>query len=186
MTGPAFRYIRMCAAMTEGTGKCLMLGHCLLHQLADFFVAGHAGCSRRCQGIVNLQRMMGRMATQTIRGHLTLCMGFMTLETIRDLAVYFMAERTGLLRMGTLVIGEILTGAFVTGEARFFYVIGKMQGKWLMGIGMAGQAVLKFKMRSAFMAHRTFWYDIFPPGRMFTMAVKTGNRCLVLAAVTCN
>ena len=110
MTGSAFRHIRVRAAVAEGTGKCLMLGHCLLHQFTDFFVACHAECPRCCQGIVNLQRMVGRMASQTIRGHLALGMGFMALETIRDLAVYLMAERTGLLCMG-LLSHQILTSS---------------------------------------------------------------------------
>jgi hypothetical protein len=107
MTGLAFWHIRVLAAVTEGTGKCLMLGHCLFHQLADLFVAGHAECSRRCHGIVNLQRMVSRMAAKTVTDHLALGMGFMTLGTIGDLAVYLMAERTGLLCMSALIIDEV-------------------------------------------------------------------------------
>jgi hypothetical protein len=87
--------------------------------------------------------------------------------------------------MSALIIDEVLAGSFMASETRFFYVISKLQVKRLMGIGMAGKAVLQFKMGPAFMAHRAFRYDIFPPGRMLAMAIKAGNRCLVHAAVTC-
>ena len=153
MTGLALWYGRMRSTVAEGTGKCLVLGHCFLQQLANFFVACNAECSWRCHGIFNLQRMMGRMATQTVTGNLLRSMGFMTLGAIGDLAVDLMAERTGLLGMGALKIGKVLTWSFMAGKARLFYIIGKMQGKRLMGVGMAGKAILQFKMRLAFVAH---------------------------------
>ena len=186
VTGLALGHIRMLTAVAEGTGKCLVLGHCFLQQRADFFVACNAECSWRCHGIFNLQRMMGRMATQTVTGNLLRSMGFMTVGAIGDPAVDLMAERTGLLCMGALKIGKILTWSFMAGKARLFDIIGKIQGKRLMGIGMAGKAVLQFKVGLAFMAHRASRYDIFTPGRMLPMAVKTGNCCLVFATVVRN
>jgi len=186
MAGPALRHIRMRAAVTEGTGKCLMLGYRLLQKLADLFMTGDAECSRSGQGIVDLQRMVGRMAAQAVRAHLALGMRFMALGTIRYLAVYLMAEGTELLRMGTLIIGKVLTGPFMAGKTGIFYIRGKIQGKWLMRIGMAAEAVVQFKMGLAFMAPGALRYDIFTPGRMLFMTIKTGNLCLVLAAVTGN
>ena len=51
---------------------------------------------------------MGRVATQTVTGNLLCSMWFMTHKTIGDLAVYLMAERTGLFGMAALIIGKIL------------------------------------------------------------------------------
>jgi hypothetical protein len=124
----------MFTAVAEGTGKCLVLCHCFLHQIANFFVAWHTERSRRCQGIINLQRMVDRMASQTVTGRLTRSMGLMAHGTIGDLAVYFMAERTGQLCMGTFIIDKILARAFMAGKTGFLYVIGKMQGKRFVGI----------------------------------------------------
>ena len=153
MTGLAFGYIRMRTAVAECAGKCLVFGHCLLHQPANLFMAWHAECSRRCQGIFNLQWMVGRMTAKAITGYLILSMRFMAHGTIGDLAVYLVAECTGLLCMGALVIGKVLTWSFMAGKARLFYIIGKVQCKRLMGVGMAGKAILQFKMRHTFMAH---------------------------------
>ena len=186
VTGLALGHIRMLTTVAEGTGKCLVLGHSFLHQIANFFVACNAECSRRCHGIFNLQRMMRRVTTQTVTCNLLRNMGFMTFGAIGDLAVYLMTERTGLLRMGALKIGKVLTWSFMAGKARLFYIIGKIQGKRLMGIGMAGKAVIQFKVGLTFMAHGASGYDILTPGRMLPMAVKTGNCCLVFAAVTCD
>ena len=123
------------------------------------------------------------MATKAVTRHLAFSMRFMTLGTIGDLAVYFMAERTGLLGMCAFIIGKVLARALMTGKTRLFYIIGKMQGKRLMGVGVAGKTVLQFKMGPALMTHGAFRNDIFAPGRMFTMTVETGNLCLVLASV---
>ncbi len=123
------------------------------------------------------------MASEAVRGHLALSMGFMTLGTIGDLAVYFMTERTGLLGMCAFIIGKVLARALMTGKARLFYIIGKMQGKRLMGVGVAGKTVLQFKMGPALMTHGAFRNDILPPGRMLTMAVKTCHLCLVPPSV---
>jgi hypothetical protein len=97
--------------------------------------------------------MMGRMTAKAITGYLVLCMRFMTHGTIWDLAVYLVAERAGLLCMSAFIIGKVLAWSFMAGKTRLFYIIGKVQGKRLMGVGMAGKAILKFKMRHAFMAH---------------------------------
>lgn len=184
VAGLALRHNRMLAAVTEGTGECLVLGLCFLHQLANFLMTCHAEGSRRCQGIINLQRMMGRVTSQTVTGHLAFSVGLMTRGTIGDLAVYIMTERTGLLSMGTFIIDKILTRSFVAGKAGLFYIIGKVQGKGLMGIRMAGKAVLQFIMGFALVAHGALRDNIFTPGRMLSMTVKAGNCCLVLAAVT--
>ena len=146
VAGLALRHNRMLAAVTEGTGKCLMLGHCFFHQLANLLMTWHTEGSRCCQGIINFQRMMGRMAGQTVTGHLAFSMGLMAGGTIRNLAMYIMTESTGLLCMGTFIIGKILTRSFVAGKARIFYIIGKIEGKGLMGIGMTGKTVLQFIM----------------------------------------
>jgi hypothetical protein len=136
----------MLTAMAEGTGKCPVLGHCLLQQLANVIVTRYAECPRRGQGIINFQRMMRRMAPEAVRGHLALSMGFMTLRTIGDLAVYLVAESTELLGMSAFKVSKVLTRAFMACKARFFYISGKVQGKRFMGIGVASKTVLQFKM----------------------------------------
>ena len=93
------------------------------------------------------------MAGQTDTGHLTFSVGLMAGGTIGDLAMYIMTESTGLLCMGTFIIGKILARSFVAGKALIFYIIGKIEGKGLMGIGMAGKAVLQFIMGFALVAH---------------------------------
>ena len=137
MTGLALGHIRMLAPMTESTGEFLVFCLGLFHLLANFFVACYAEGSRCLQGVIDLQRMVGRMAPKTVAGHLALSMGFMTLGTIRNLSVYLMTEGTGLLGMGTFKINKILSRAFMAGKAGLFYIIAKIQGKRLMGVRMA-------------------------------------------------
>jgi hypothetical protein len=100
--------------------------------------------------------------------------------------MYIVTECTGLLRMSTLIVGKIPTRAFMAGKARLFYVISKMKSKRFMWIGVAGKAVVQFKVRFAFVTHGTLWNGIFAPGKMLCMAIQTGNFCLVFAAVTGN
>ena len=93
------------------------------------------------------------MTGQTVTGHLAFSVGLMTGGTIGNLAMYIMTESTGLLCMGTFIISKILTRSFMAGKALIFYIIGKIEGKGLMGIGMAGKAVLQFIMGFALVAH---------------------------------
>jgi len=68
MTFLAFRNIRMLSPVAEGAGECLVLGHCFCHQLPNLPMTRLAERPWRGLGSVDLQRMMGRMATQAIRG----------------------------------------------------------------------------------------------------------------------
>ena len=74
------------------------------------------------------------MAAKTITGLLSLGMGLMTHGTVWNLAMHLMAERTGLLSMGTRIIGEILSRALMAGKTRLFYIIGKVQGQGFMRV----------------------------------------------------
>ena len=94
MAGLTLRHAGMRSPMTEGTGECLMLGGCLGHQFTDPIMTRHAESPRCCQCVGNLQRMMGRVAGQTIIHGLTLGMRFMALETLRNLTMGIMAEGT--------------------------------------------------------------------------------------------
>ena len=186
VAGLTLRHNRMLTAMTEGTGECLMFGHCFLHLCTNFLVTWHTKIPWRCQCIINFKWMMGRMATQTVTGHLFNSMRFVTTGTIGDLAMYLMAESTGLLGMGTLIIGKILAWFFMACKACLFYITSHIQGKRFVGIGMTAQAVFQLIMGFSLMAHGAFRDDIFSPGRMLSMTIKTGNCCLVLAAITGN
>ena len=64
----ALRHIGMLTAMAEGTGECLVFGLCFLHQLANFAVTWNTECSWCSLGWIDLQWMVGRVASQTIRG----------------------------------------------------------------------------------------------------------------------
>ena len=147
----ALRYVGMRTPMTEGTGKCLMLGGCLGHQFTDLVMTRHTESPRCCQCIGNLQRMVGRVAGQTIIHGLSLGMRFMALETLGNLAMSIMAEGTGLLGMRTGIIVEFLPLLFMTGQTGTGYIIGKIQIKWLMRVGVTGQAIFKLVVRFAFM-----------------------------------
>jgi len=98
--------------------------------------------------------------------------------------MHIMTERTGLLGMGTCRIGKILPRPLMTGKARLLNIISKIQGKRFMGIGMTGKTVFQLKMGRAFMAHGTLRYDLFTPGRMLAVTIKTGNCGLVFPSVT--
>jgi hypothetical protein len=73
----ALGYNRMLAAVAEGTGECLMLGDRFLHLFTDLFMARHTEVSRCGQGIVNFQRMVGRMTAEAVTGYLAFNMGLM-------------------------------------------------------------------------------------------------------------
>jgi hypothetical protein len=134
VAGLALRHIGMLAPVAESTGKCLVFGHGFFHLLTDFPMTGDAESPRSRHGIVDLQRMMGRMAAQAVTGELAFRMGLMALGAVRDLAMDLVAEGTGLLGMGTFIIGEILPRALMTGEAGLFYIRGKVQRQGLMRI----------------------------------------------------
>jgi hypothetical protein len=138
MTGLALGYIRMLSPVAESTGKCLMLCHGFFHLFANFPVTWHTESPRRGHGGVDLQRMMRRMAAETITGQLACNMGLMALGAIRNLTVYLMAEGAGLLCVGTLIIGEILSRALMAGEARLFHIRCQVQSQWFMRVRVAG------------------------------------------------
>ena len=138
MAGLALRHIRMLPPVTESTSECLVFGRRFFQLLAHFFMTRHAECPWRGHGIINLQRVMGLMAAQTVAGHLFFGVWFMAHGTIRYLAMDFMTESTRLLGMTAFIIGKILAWSFVAGETRLFYVIGQIQGQWFMWIGMTG------------------------------------------------
>jgi hypothetical protein len=77
VTGLALWYYRMLPSVTEGTGKGLVLCHCFFQLLSHLFMAWNTKISWRCQGIVNLQWMMGRVAAKTVTGYLALDMRLM-------------------------------------------------------------------------------------------------------------
>ena len=79
MTGLALRHNRMLAAVAEGTGECLVLGHRFFHLFADLFMTRHTEVSRCGQGIINFQRMVGRMTAEAVTGYLAFGMGLMAL-----------------------------------------------------------------------------------------------------------
>ncbi|KPJ97364.1 MAG: hypothetical protein AMJ60_11550 [Desulfobacterales bacterium SG8_35] len=134
MTCLALRNIRMLSPVAESTGKCLMLCYSFFHLFADFPMARHTEGTGRGHSVVDLQRMMRRMTTKTITGQLTCGMGLMAHGTIRDLAVDLMAESTGLLCMGTLIIGKILARALMACEACLFNIIRQVQGQRFMRV----------------------------------------------------
>ena len=134
VTGLALGYIRMLAPMAESTGKCLVLGLCFFHQFSNFLMTRNTESSWCGHGIVYLQRMMRGLAAKTVARHLPFGMRFMTLGTVGDLAVDFMAEGTGLLGMGALIVDKILPRAFMARETWLFYIIGEIQGKRLMRV----------------------------------------------------
>jgi hypothetical protein len=138
VTGLALGDIRMLSTVAEGAGKGLVLCRCFFHLGPNLFMTWDTGSSRCGHGIINLQWMMCRVAAKAITGYLALGMGLMTLRTIGDLAMHFMAESTGLLSMGTLIIGEILPRALMTGKARLFNITGKVQGQRFMRVRVAG------------------------------------------------
>jgi hypothetical protein len=128
----------MLAAVAESTGKCLVLGGCFFKLRANFIMASHAESSRCGHGIIDLQRMVRRMTTKAITGHLACGMGLMTAGTVRNLTMNLVAEGAGLFGMRALVLSKILPRTLMTGQARLFYVSSQMQGQWFMGVGVTG------------------------------------------------
>ena len=126
VTGLALGNIRVLSTVAEGTGKCLVLGHCLFQLRPNFFMANHTGSSWCGHGIIDLQRMVRRMATKTITGHLVCGMGFMTFRTVRDPAMHVVTESAGLFSMSALVVDKILPRALMAGKTRLFYITGKV------------------------------------------------------------
>ena len=68
MTLLASGNIWMLTAMTEGTGECLVLSLCFLHQFANFTVTRNTESSWCSLDSIDFQRVMGRMASQAIGG----------------------------------------------------------------------------------------------------------------------
>lgn len=186
MTGLALGDTRMLTPVAESTGKCLMLRHGFFQLFAGFLVTRHTESPGRGHGRVDLQRMMCRMAAETVTGHLPLSMGLMALGTIGNLAVDLMAEGTGFFGMGTFIVGEILARPLMAGKACILNIGSQVEGQWFMRVRVTGQAVLQFKMRPAFMTHGAFRDDILTPWRMLLVAVQTRNLGFMFAAVAGN
>ena len=143
---PARGNARMIGAVAEGTGERLVLGHGFFQGGAGFFMTCDAEAARSGHSREDLQRMVGRVAAQAVAEYLTLGVRFMALGALWNLTVNIMAEGTGLLGMFALVVGEILSRTLMAGQTGILDIGGQMQGKGLMGIGVAGKAVLKFEM----------------------------------------
>jgi len=124
VAGLALGNIGMPAPVTESAGKRLVFGLGFFQLFASFLMACNTKGPRRGQGILYLQGMMGRMTAEAVAGHLVFGMGFMAVRTVRDLTMHFVAEGTGLLRMGTLVICKILSRPRMTGQAGFLDIPG--------------------------------------------------------------
>ena len=94
MTFLTVRNTRMLPPVTEGAGKCLVFGRCLLHPFPFFRMAGNTECPWCCLGRGDLQWMMCGMTSQAVSGHLVRNMRLMTLGAVRNLAMDIMAEGT--------------------------------------------------------------------------------------------
>jgi len=130
----ALGHIGVLTPVAESACKCLVLGYGLFHLGANFLMTRDAEGPRSCHGVVDLQRMMCRMAAEAVTGHLTLGMGLMAHGTVRDLAVNCMTEGAGLLSMSTFIIGEILSRSLMAGKTRLFNIVGKVQGQGFMRV----------------------------------------------------
>lgn len=149
MTGLALRHARMCLSMTEGAGEGLMLGGCFGQKSAFFIVTRNAEGPRCGNWIGDLQWMMRRMATETIVHCLTLGMGLMAFKALRNQAVAMMAEVTGQLSVLAGILLEFLSLLLMAGKAGFGNIAFQSYIKGLVGIRVATQAVLQFKVRAS-------------------------------------
>jgi hypothetical protein len=125
--------------------------------------------------------MMGRMAGKTIIHGLPLRMWLVALGAFGNLPVHAVTECAGLLGMSAGELLELLALFLVASKTGTCDIIGKHQSQRIMGIGMAGQAVLEFEMGFPGMAFGTGRNGVGSPRGMFLMTVKAGYRCGMLA-----
>ena len=74
----------------------------------------------------------------------------------------------------------------MTGQAGLLDIRGKVQGKGLMGIGVAGKTIFQGKMLLTLVAHGTLRYDVLAPRWMLLMTIKTRYLRLMLTAIVFN
>ena len=135
---PAGCHARMGTAVAESTGKCPVLGLGLFQQGTNLLMTGNTESPRCSHGIAYLQRMMGRMAAKTVTGYLAFGMGLMAVCAFRNLAMRFMAVGAGQFGMSALIVGKILSRAFMAGQTGLFQIVGKMEYQGLMGVRVTG------------------------------------------------
>jgi hypothetical protein len=81
----------MDSPVTKCTGKGLVFGGGLVHELTKFLVTRRAVSPRGLIGILNYQRRVNRMAYEAILCCLALCVWLMTLGAVGNLSVKSMA-----------------------------------------------------------------------------------------------
>ncbi|RLB80585.1 MAG: hypothetical protein DRH17_11505 [Deltaproteobacteria bacterium] len=118
VTGRTGWYGFVFISMAISAGKIVVFCGILFKKGRGFLVTRPAVMRRGVLAIRNGKRHMNRMAGEASLKFHIFCMLFMTLHTIRDLSVCFMALAASHIRMGTGVLFHLITLLLVTGKAR--------------------------------------------------------------------
>ena len=146
MASPALRHRRMAAAVTEGTGKGLMLGGGLGHELADLLMTRYAEGAGGVDVRHDLQGMVGRMTGKTVGHDLALGMGLVTPGAIGNLAMLLMTEVTGLLGVLARILGKLLALLLMAGQTFLDPLTLKYDTQGVMGINMTAETIVQGKV----------------------------------------
>lgn len=150
----ARRDVTMLVSVTEGTLELGMLGRTGLKHRPDVRVAGGTVGIGHFLGIGKGQRLMGLVTGYTVFKFLAFRMRIMTIQAVRTIAVFFMAEGTGETGMRGLVRINFLDYLRVAGVTCCLLSLTLEDDvQRLVRVLVAGQAVgFKFEMGFAFMA----------------------------------
>lgn len=137
---------------------------------------------------LNLQRLMGRVATQAIFGSLVLLMSRVAVHAAGDLLVAAVTTVAEQLAMAAGRRRHLRSDLLMARQAFLASRLERVtqHRQWLMRVGMALLAIADPVMRLLRMAVRTVGAGIVPLGRMLPMAVQTDNLCCMLAALLVN
>lgn len=129
---------------------------------------------------------MGLMTVfAVVSGHVT-GVGLVTLGTLRNLAMYIMAERTIQRGMLAPVFPELLDLGAVAGETGVGYVAAKGNVLGSMRVLVARETSRKLVVRLVGMAHAALGDRPFDRGGVPDVAIQAGYACFVGSACRCD
>lgn len=182
----ALRHCRVLRLMTEGAFKLAVFRLAGFEQAIGLGVAGSTVLGRNIFRILNLKRLMGPVAGETIGlGHFR-AVRLVALLALRNEAVLVMTVGTCQGRMFAGELFQLFNLFRMAGQARIGNIAGQGYDERGMRICVAVKASFKLEMGLAGMAIVAIRDVVFYSWPMALMTVQTGDLGLMFAAVFCN
>lgn len=186
VTALALRYHLVFCLMAGNTGKLAVLEFAGSKEIKGLLVAGRAIFGRRFVAIGHVLRHVSLMTFFAVSDNLISRVRFVALGTVRDFAMFVVAEAAGKGGMLALVVAQFDDLSGMTGHAGIGYVVAKGNVERCVRIGMTSGTGSQFVMSFPFMALTTERNDLLCRGRVAVVAILAADLCFMLAPGSCN